>query len=360
MTEFVQKNVTIKDIANEVGVSLGTVNKALTGKPGISERRRLEIQQVAQNMGYEVNSVAQIMSRKPMTIGVVMPTWSNGEYYGEDKYYESMKTGMEKEFEYLKKYKINAAYYTVDKTPDSTDISDFKQWIKDYQPEAICFCPRIHPRNRKLMDYIVQERIPLFLSGGGVEPPKECMTMVSVDAFLSGKMTADFFYCIHGREAKTVALVESMETIIAAKKVSAFAAQIETYEADTPIIIETSYDINIMRKALVTLFKEHPEVNCIYVTNAKSVPVCEFIEKHNLKDKVTLVTTDYFDEIHNYMKKNIIKATLLQNQEKVGRIVVSQAYDYLVKKRTYGNENVEPTERIFVKPDFCLKSYFEA
>lgn len=359
MTEFVQKNVTIKDIANEVGVSLGTVNKALTGKPGISERRRLEIQQAAQRMGYEVNSVAQIMSRKPITIGVVMPALTKGEYYGEDKYYESMKTGMEREFEYLKKYKINAVYYNAEKNGNSRDISDFKNWIKEYQPEAICFCPKNYIRNKEMMNYVVQKRIPLFLSGGGVEPPKECMTMVSVDAYLSGKMAADFFYCIHGREAHAAVLVESIETIIAAKKVSAFASQMEAYEAETPIIIETCYDIETMRKALVTLFEEHPEVNCIYVTNAKSIPVCEFIEEHNLKDTVTLVTTDYFDEIHNYMEKNIIKATLLQNQEKVGRLVVSQAYDYLVKKRTYGSENVEPTERIFVKPDFCLKSYFD-
>ena len=65
------KRVTVKDIASRMGISLSTVNKALTGKPGVSEERRAEVVAVAKEMGYVVNHMAQSLSRKPIHIGIV-------------------------------------------------------------------------------------------------------------------------------------------------------------------------------------------------------------------------------------------------------------------------------------------------
>ena len=69
-----QKKVTVKDIAARMGISLSTVNKALTGKSGISEKRRGEVIAVANEMGYVVNHVAQSLSRKPMKLGIIIPS----------------------------------------------------------------------------------------------------------------------------------------------------------------------------------------------------------------------------------------------------------------------------------------------
>ena len=75
--------------AKELNISLSTVHKALTGKPGISEQRRGEIIALAKEMGYEVNHVAQALSRKPIKIGVLIPSdWQ--------QYFAPIKEGMEK------------------------------------------------------------------------------------------------------------------------------------------------------------------------------------------------------------------------------------------------------------------------
>lgn len=359
MTKFTEKKVTIKDIANQVGASLSTVNKALTGKGGISEKRRKEILEVAKNMNYEVNSVAQIMSRKQMTIGVVMPDVINGEYQRESEYYKGLKKGMDEEFEALKKYKINASYYYVEQSDDIEGFDDFEAWLNENEPSAICFCPRNHKRTRLLMDFIVKKRIPMIISGGGAEPTENSIAMISVDAFVSGKMVADFFNCIQGENANSAVVIDSVNSILASKKVSAFSEQLSSYNMNPPKVIESQYSSSVLAEEIERLFKEYPETNCIYATNPRCIPICEYIEKNNLKDKVTLVTTDFFDVIYDYMQKNIIKATLIQNQEKIGQTVVSAAYDYLVKKNTYGTEEEQGFERIFIKPDFCLKSFFD-
>ena len=53
------KRVTIKDIANHLGVSYGVINKAMNNKSGISDAMKKKILDAAEELGYRVNKVAQ-------------------------------------------------------------------------------------------------------------------------------------------------------------------------------------------------------------------------------------------------------------------------------------------------------------
>jgi LacI family transcriptional regulator len=65
--------VTIKDLANICGVSAGTVDRALNNRPGISEKTKDKILQVAKEMNYQPDFRAQsLVKGKTMTIGVVL------------------------------------------------------------------------------------------------------------------------------------------------------------------------------------------------------------------------------------------------------------------------------------------------
>ena len=44
--------VTMKDIANKLGISINAVSIALNDKPGVSDEMRLEILKLADKMGY--------------------------------------------------------------------------------------------------------------------------------------------------------------------------------------------------------------------------------------------------------------------------------------------------------------------
>ena len=57
-------SVTLKDVAEKLGVTITTVHKALNGKEGVSEKRRAEIMKVAAQMGYKVNYMASSLSKK--------------------------------------------------------------------------------------------------------------------------------------------------------------------------------------------------------------------------------------------------------------------------------------------------------
>ncbi len=67
-------NVTIKDIAKELGICYSSVSRALNGKPGVSEATRKKITETAEKMGYRPNELARgLVSRISRTIGVIIP-----------------------------------------------------------------------------------------------------------------------------------------------------------------------------------------------------------------------------------------------------------------------------------------------
>src|SRR6185312_16775993 len=64
----------IKDIALALGVSIGTVDRALHGRPGINAMTRAKVLKMAQTLGYRPNFAARHLKlKRRMRISVHLP-----------------------------------------------------------------------------------------------------------------------------------------------------------------------------------------------------------------------------------------------------------------------------------------------
>ena len=71
---MIDKEVTIYDIAKDLGLSPATVSRALNNRPGVNEHTRKKIYDTAKSMGYQHNVFASNLRRKRTnTIGVIVP-----------------------------------------------------------------------------------------------------------------------------------------------------------------------------------------------------------------------------------------------------------------------------------------------
>ena len=69
-----KRQVTLKDIANKLGVSTSTVSRALQDHPDISEKTREAVKELAKILGYKPNLVAlNLKHSRTNTIGVLVP-----------------------------------------------------------------------------------------------------------------------------------------------------------------------------------------------------------------------------------------------------------------------------------------------
>ena len=64
---------TMKDVAKEAGVALGTVSKVVNGIP-VGESYRLRVEDAIKKLNYQVNSYAQgLKASKTYTIALLIP-----------------------------------------------------------------------------------------------------------------------------------------------------------------------------------------------------------------------------------------------------------------------------------------------
>lgn len=344
-----EKRVSVKDIAQELNVSLSTVHKALTGKGGISENRRKEVIATAQRMGYAVNSVAQVLARKDICIGIAMPSeWQ--------EYFSDMKRGMDREIELLKKYKVTGSFYYLSAETLSRERKAFMEWVNRESVDALIYCPSIYSIGEDVFEQIKRAGIPMFFAGDGYEGEEE-IPVITTDAELAGKLAADFLHCIKPEGMRAAVLTGSLKVKPHRAKVEAFEKRISAGGGSIVGVYETEDNPQKAYDCMKEIRKSG--ANALYVSTATSLSVCRYIEEKGIGDEIALVCTDFFDGLDYYMKNNIVKATVYQNQVTVGERAVRTAYDYFVSKNSYGGDDVNISSHISIRPRLYLLADIE-
>ena len=80
------KKATMRDIAKAIGTSTVTVSKAITGKPGMSDKLRGRILRKAEEMGYRYTGKAPVHSLQHLDIGILIPE----RYFQEESFYSAL------------------------------------------------------------------------------------------------------------------------------------------------------------------------------------------------------------------------------------------------------------------------------
>lgn len=99
-----KKNITMKDIADKLSVSSVTVSKALNDKDGVSDELKQKIKDLANEMGYRINTLAKAMKEGySYNIGVVIPERFTG---GAQSFYLNFYQSVSKMLEHHNYYGV--------------------------------------------------------------------------------------------------------------------------------------------------------------------------------------------------------------------------------------------------------------
>lgn len=339
------RRVTVKDIASKMGISLSTVNKALTGKPGVSEERRAEVIAVAREMGYVVNHVAQSLSRKPIHIGIVIPSdWQ--------QYFASVEYGMQVQLGKLAQSNVHGTLLHVGSKEDIP--AAFERLYRD-KADIILYCPSLYELPENFGGYVAGKGVPVFVVGNDCDSLDSACT-VSVDAKLAGSMAADFLRSMLPPGSKVAVFTGSRDMSAHMDKANAFLDRARELGLNPVGMYETFDNAEIVVQSLDKMQAEYPDVSGIFVATGITRPVVDYFNRENTGKCPCLVATDLYDGIREDMENRLVQGTIFQNQVLMGRLAVKMAYRYVVGITSYNTSGNDFSDRINVLPQLFLAS----
>lgn len=302
--------VTIKDIAEKVGVSVTTISRVLNNRGYISDNLKKRVQDAMEEMNYQPNEIARSLSRKKSNIiGLIIPDVShpffaeltkNIEYYAYSHGYKILLCNSllnkRKEKEYFDLLKASRV--------DGIILGSHTMGVEEY-------------RSIKLPIVTIDRQIT------------DSIPCISSDNYEGGKLATKVLI---DKECRKIAYISGnlQLNLLATKRHDAFLEQVKANGVEY-VVKQTQvngFNLEDYRKLIHALFKEHPDVDGVFASSdiiaMEVVRECHRLGK-SIPDQVRVVG---YDGIEQGYFQNCEITTIEQPIKDMGELAVQ----YLIQQ----------------------------
>ncbi|HXL02432.1 MAG TPA: LacI family DNA-binding transcriptional regulator [Candidatus Atribacteria bacterium] len=189
-----RKKITIKDIAQELNVSVATVSRALNGEKGVNSDLRKKVIKKAQNMGYFRWSSLNLLNGEPKKIAVIFPE--------NDYFWEKVDKGVQDAQELLQHSEIELKFFRT----TGHNLAQQNQLLENILQKEKIDGLALVPADFTQLDYFINA---LYLKGVAVAtfnidaPLSKRLFYVGQNSNQAGRVTGKIFdYLLRGKEGK--------------------------------------------------------------------------------------------------------------------------------------------------------------
>jgi LacI family transcriptional regulator len=319
-----ERKVTLFDLAVALGVSTGTVHRALHDHRGVSPITKARVVQMAKSMGYRPNLAARYLSRREeLRISVNTPK-------GTESYWDDVRAGIQKEAQALSMGFVELEFRTYPAIREGEEES-FEDAIESGVNGIITF-PSRPELMHKWMQRAKLEHIPVICVTTDA-PGADRLAVVSINTMISGALAADMLGRVLKGNGKVAVTLFDLMINEHAEKRRAFIATLQRYYPGMAVV-ETIEDHEINAEAYEKckqLFASHPDLAGIYVCNEVSLPVIDAARDSGILPNLSIITTDLFPPLVDHIRADRVLATIYQRPYTQGRMAFRVLHEFLVR-----------------------------
>jgi LacI family transcriptional regulator len=312
------------DIAEALGVSTGTVHRALHNHSGVSPMTKTRVLQMAKTLGYRPNLAARYLSSK-RNLRVSVNTLQ-----GTTSFWDEVRAGISEEARALLMENVALEYRTYPRLGEGEEEA-FESALKSGVDGIITFPSR--PQSlHSCMRRASRNSIPVVCVATDA-PNTGRLAVVSIDTLASGSLAADLMGSFLGGNGKVAVTLSSLAITEHAEKQKAFASTLLCLYPQM-VLQATIEDHDVESEAYERsseLFKKHPDLAGIYVTTEASIPVLNAARDAQMLDKITFITTDLFPALVPEIRSRAVAATIYQRPRTQGRMAFRVLHEFLAE-----------------------------
>ena len=320
------RRVTLFDIADALGISTGTVHRALHDHPGVNAMTRMRVLQVSKNMGYRPNVAARLLSqKKQFRISV-------NTLKGTTSFWDEVRGGIQEEAEALGTHSADIEFRTFPSLGEGEEEA-FEAAMAAKSDGVILF-PSRPSSVRTWMRRASRSKTPIVCVSTDA-PHSNRLAVVSVDTMASGSLAADLMGRFLNHKGKVAVTLSALAITEHAEKLTAFERTVRALHPGISLL-DPIEDHDIESEAYDKcrkLFASHPDLAGIYVTTEASMPVIQAAKDAQVLDRLTIIATDLFPALIEQIRAGKVSATIHQRPYMQGRLAFRILQEYLVHGR---------------------------
>jgi LacI family transcriptional regulator len=333
--------VGIKDIARALGISTGTVDRALHGKPDVSATTRDRVLSMAEALGYRPNLAARyLQSRKQLRISVHLPRKIA-------LFWDSLRKGIRDAAAPFAPA-LHVDFRTYPRLGEG-DVPLFEEALRD-GTNGLIIAPGNPARLAAHLRKAARRQIPVVCVVTDASE-SERLTSVSADPFTVGAVAGELlarFLPGGGQVAFFTGWLAMQEH---ADKLHGFESSLGTAGAGLTLgpVVEAHDDEREGHRRALDVLRAHPHLKGLYVSTVNSLPVLRAAEQEGRLSGLTVVTTDLFPELVEWIRAGKVAATVYQRPLSQGRLALQALYEFLLN-------GTRPPSRVRVVPHLVMRS----
>lgn len=333
--------VGIKDIARALGISTGTVDRALHAKPGVNAMTRARVLSMAESLGYRPNLAARYLkSRKQLRISVHLPREIA-------LFWDSLREGIRQAAAPFAPA-LHVDFRSYPHLGDG-DIPLFEEALAAGTNGFI-----IAPGNpTALKPYIrkaARKDIPVVcVTTDAPDTPR--LASVSAHPFTVGAVAGELLARYQPGGGTVAFFTGWLSMQDHADKLRGFQSSLAIAGGALQLgpVVEAHDDENEAHRRAVAVLRAHPDLTSIYVSTVNSLPVLRAAEQEGRLPRLIVVTTDLFPELVARIRAGTIAATVYQRPLSQGRMALQALYQFLLNGAC-------PSTRMHVVPHLVMRS----
>ena len=315
----------IRDIAEALGTSIGTVDRALHGRSGVNARTKARVLRMAEQLGYKPNIAARSLKlNRNLRIAAVFPREIAA-------FFDPLREGIRSAAEEAVGMRLTVDFINYPRL-GSGDVAALESAAtKKY--DGILFTPGRPRELAGVIRRIIGQGIPMLCVASDA-PDTGRISSVTVDAYTSGALAAELLSHKLQTPSRVATITGDLATFDHAEKLRGFAATLAVLAPHLTLlpVVESHESADDAYRQSIAILKSKTRPDAIYISTANSLPVFRALEELKLLGRVQVIATDLFPELVPLLESNKVLATLYQRPEAQGKTALETLIAHLSDK----------------------------
>lgn len=278
-----QDRIRIKDIAQMAGVSVGTVDRVLHSRSGVSESSRIKVEEILKKLNYQPNMYASALaSNKKYRFAYLLPSHNEGDYW------KDVERGMQQAITRFSDFNVALSDYYYDQYESGAFIESGMR-ILEAQPDGVILSPTVEEETEQFVNQLREAGIPYVFIDSNIAR-LEPLAFYGQHAQRSGYFAARMLRLLAKGEPEIVIFRQINEGRLGSNQ------QLHREEGFYEYMKEhcpelKMWELNLYAKQpgedaslLDDFFAAHPNVKCGITFNSKAYIIGEYMQRHGRTD----------------------------------------------------------------------------